>query len=341
MRTTVHLTVDTESTMGGAWRDAGLRPVPARRHVFCENSEGAFGLPLICDELERHGHQATFFVEMLAGHVLGEDDTRSVTDYLQKRDQDVQLHTHPTFRHFRDYLRQREAGTAPDSPRETDQLSAHTADEQREILTDAVELFERAVGRRPTVYRSGGFAADRRCLPILNELGIVIDSSFNPIYRHSNLSFRDDPPETNKVAKIDGVWEMPITVGSTNIGEGVGLKHLDPTSVSASEIESMLDQAHAGGMRHVVAIFHCFSTVKTRDYQYTEIRPNRIVIRRLRRFLDYLARNEDRFEVATLGELASELDRLEGEHPAPIPNLGFWRPATRKVVQAVNNLFWI
>mgnify|MGYP002622755620 CR=1 FL=1 len=342
MRTAVHITIDTESSMGGAWAYPDRRPLPASRHVFCETPEGALGIPLICDELERRGMRGTFFVETLAGLVLGEDDTRQVTDFLLGRGQDVQLHIHPTFRHYRDHLRAVDAGTAEDEPWECDQVSGHDEETQLDLLRDAARLFERATGHVPRAFRSGGFAADRRTLRCLRRIGIGIDSSYNPIYRHSNASFPDDPPPaTNQVARSEAVWELPITVGRTGLAEGVGRTHTDVTSISNAEMERILEAAHAGGMRHVVTIFHCFSTVKPRDIFYSRLRPNRVVIRRLQRFLDYLQRNEDRFEVVTFGDLADEPGRLAGEHPAVIPDLGVWHPAARKVVQAVNNAYWV
>lgn len=340
MKTTVYLTIDTESSMGGAWADPEREPVPAERHVFCRAAGHEYGVPLIVDEFDGRGMRGTFFVETLATHVLGEADTRSVTDFLLERGQDVQAHVHPTFRHYRDYLALRDQGRAPDDPWECDQLSAHDEDTQRDLLRDGLDLLEGCTGRRATVFRAGGFAADRRTLRILGELGVRIDSSYNPIYRESNRSFPDDPPAVNQVECLEGVWEVPITVARTTLPEGVGLKPADVTAISSAEMESLLGQAHAGGMRHVVTIFHCFSTVKPRDVGYTALRPNRLVIRRLQRLLDFLAANDERFEVRTLGDLAETTTALEGEQPAVVPDLGFWRPAARKVVQAVNNLYW-
>ena len=46
MATAVYLTVDTESSMGGAWANPQRRPLPASRHVFCESETGVT-LPLI------------------------------------------------------------------------------------------------------------------------------------------------------------------------------------------------------------------------------------------------------------------------------------------------------
>ncbi len=340
-KTAVHITIDTESSMGGAWAHADREPLPAPQHVFCKSTEGDLGLPLIVNELDRCGMKATFFLETLAGHVLGEDDTKSIADFLLGKGQDVQLHIHPTFRHYRDYQRQKEAGNAPENPRETDQLSGHDAAEQLDLLRDGAEMFERATGYWPQAFRAGGFAANLESLKALHQLGIPIDSSYNPIYRDSNMSFDDTQLVSNKVAKVEGVWEMPITVGQTLLPEGVGLKHADPTCISSAEIERILNQAHEAGMRNVMSIFHCFSTVKPRDIFYSSMRPNWVVIRRLRRFLDFLAINQDRFEVVTMGEVAADLTQLEGEQPATVPDLGFLIPATRKIVQAVNNLYWI
>ena len=340
-RTAVIVSVDTESTMGGAWADPARKPVPADRHVFCETPDGPLGLPLICDELERRRLRATFFVETLAGLVLGRDDTQRVVDHLLGRGHDVQLHAHPTFRHYRDHLARVAAGTAEDDPWECDQFSGHDIETQRDLMRDALNEFTAVVGRRPVAFRAGGFAANHDTLRVVAENGIAIDASYNPLYRIANRSFPDDPPETNRVQRLGGVWEVPVTVARSRIPEGVGLKHLDLTAISAGEIARALDQSHAAGTPLVVTIFHCFSLVKPRDVTYRELRPNRVVIARLRRFLDHLARHEDRFEVLTFGELAGRPDLLRESAPSALPDLGLLRPAVRKLVQAANNLYWV
>src|SRR5690348_7357429 len=106
----VYFTVDTEASMGGAWRYPERRPIPADRHVFCRIGGQDFGIGRIAEILRRYGFRATYFVETLATLVNGGADTRSIFDFLLGCDEDVQLHIHPTYRFYAEALASRQAG---------------------------------------------------------------------------------------------------------------------------------------------------------------------------------------------------------------------------------------
>jgi hypothetical protein len=44
--------------------------------------------------------------------------------------------------------------------------------------------------------------------------------------------------------------------------------------------------------------------------------------------------------VETFGALAAA-GRIRASAAATIPDLGFWRPATRKAIQIANSLYWL
>jgi hypothetical protein len=64
------------------------------------------------------------------------------------------------------------------------------------------------------------------------------------------------------------------------------------------------------------------------------------VIARLRALLAFLDANRSRFQVEAFGPLAAA-GSIRTSAAATIPDLGFWRPATRKAVQVVNSLYWL
>jgi hypothetical protein len=323
--------------MGGAWRDKTRRPLKAERHVFCRNGKGSYGIGLLVEELRRWGMRATFLCETLATSVLGPEDTRSVTDFLLHADQDVQLHLHPTYRHYATFLRSGN-GSDPATARQCDRLAAHSRDEQRRLLEEATDYFVAATGYRPSAFRAGGFGADRTTLRVLHELGFVIDSSYNPTMTH--YSFPADPPEINLVQKLEGVWELPLTVAKTGKYGLAGLKHFEISAIGSVEMERILLAANEAAMEHVVILFHCFSTVKPKDVYYSEFRPNWIVIRRFQKLVEFLSRQSSRFAVSTFGELGRDLQVLEKNQAAVIPDVGWWNPSVRKCVQAINNAYW-
>jgi hypothetical protein len=104
----------------------------------------------------------------------------------------------------------------------------------------------------------------------------------------------------------------------------------------------MLDAGAAAGLDHFVVVFHSFSAVKARDIGYREMRPNRIVIRRLAKTFRYLAENPDRFRMSTMGDLAGNAATLEPAEPSrPVADLALHASAVRKAVQLINNAYWV
>lgn len=337
----VYFTVDTESSMGGAWRCPQRRPIEANRHVFCRIGGQDYGIPLLVDVMREFGFRGTFFVETLSTRCLGESDTRSVFDYLLHQEQDLQLHIHPNFRFYSEWLTAQAQGIEYQVPSPSDLIGHFSESLQMDLLSEAAQLFERFAGYAPRAFRAGCFAGSRSTLRCLCRLGIQVDSSFNPCY-HPNLSFPDGPLAPNLVQKTEGVWEIPITVARTKLPEGYGgFKFADCASLSFREIRSMLDTASLSGQRHFVIVFHSFAGVKAKDETYAEMRPNRIVIRRLRRMFRYLADNADKFAVTTMAGVAANPDSLEEGPSVPeVAELGFAMSAVRKLVQLWNTPYW-
>jgi len=334
----VYFTVDTESSMAGAWSHPERRPLTADRHIFCRIGEEDYGIGLITRVLSEHGFRATHFVETLATLVNGEDDSKRVFDYLLEHNQDVQLHVHPTYRDYSQALRAGAAGQTGEPSAAADFLGTFHEARQMELLEEAGRLYRQFAGRPPVAFRAGCFAASRATLRCLSRLGIRLDSSFNPCYR--TWSFAGENLEPNRVCQVEGVWEIPITVARTPLLEGHGgLKFADPCALSVRELQVMLEAGAKAGQRHFVIVFHCFAAVKAKDYTYSQIKPDRIVIRRLEKLMEYLEKRADLFRVSTFGELAREISLLEAGE-APLSNLGLAAAAVRKSVQGMNRNYW-
>jgi hypothetical protein len=337
MKTKVYFTVDTENSMGGAWADAKLRPVPSDRRIHCRIDGVDHGIGWICQELGKRKFKATFFSEVFASQVFGEADSQRWMGYLKDQGQDVQLHTHLNFHYYAQQLAQ---GTPV--ARRTDDLARLDELARRRTLAEACDIFERLVGERARVYRAGNWACTRELLADLREQGIVLDSSCNHVVKGKG-SFDHTELQINALQVVDAIHELPVTLAQQSLPEPRlrdGLRPLDPTSMSSGELRSALEQAQEAGMEHVVLVFHCFSFVKSRDAQYRDLRPDKVVMNRFSALLDHLAAHGDRFEVATMGDLANALEagNTRGGQPAFVPQLGFARPLARKLVQIANRL---
>ena len=334
----VYFTVDTESSMGGAWSDPDKRPLKADRHIFCRIDGRDHGIGLITDALSRYGFRATHFVETLMTLVNGEDDVARVFEFLLERNQDVQLHLHPTYRFYAESRQALEMARPYQPPPMNDLLGGFDETSQMELIAQATSIYEKFAGRPPVAFRAGCFAANRTTLRCLRRAGLLLDTSFNPCYR--TWSFPDDELQANQIRNLEGIWEIPVTVAKTPLPEGYGgLKHADPAALSFGELQTMLEHGAAGGQQHFVFIFHSFSAVKPRDDTYSEMKPDRLTIRRLQRLLEYLSTRSDLYRVSTFGDLAREAPSLAPADP-PLAALPLVAATWRKSRQALNRLYW-
>ena len=338
MTTNVYLTIDTENSMGGAWDDPRLRPVPAERRIFCRIRGESYGIGWMCRELNARKLKATFFSEVFGSLVFGEDEARRWFQYLLDQGQDVQLHTHLTFHGYSQWTET--GGNVCDK---TDDLADLEAPLRRQLVERACDLFFRAAGYAPTAYRAGNWRGSRALLKDLRASGVTVDASFNRCLQGRG-SFDHEPLVPNTLQSLDDMWELPLTVARQSLpalAPSGGFRPFDPVSMSCWEIRKLLDDAHASHMAHVSAVFHSFSAVKPKDVQYTRLKPDHIVRKRFEFLLDYLAANPDRFRVSTVGQLAAEVSAGDVAQPRGlpvVPNLGFFHPLARKVVQAANSL---
>ena len=324
----VYFTVDTETSMGGAWRNAGP-PLPLTRTVFGEHGDRGFGISLIMDILERYGFTATFFVEVFCSYFVGAAALQRVFETIQKRGHDAQLHLHPVYRFYHDYLQGQPA-------REKDLFHELELEEQRQLLQEGVALFRQLSGAAPLAFRAGCFGASEVTLGLLRENGVLIDSSYNLCYLDQSCGFRRRL--LNAPLVMEGIHEFPVT-NFSSFGRESSYKPLDIAAVSVSEIIATIRQMHTAGCSDVVLVFHSFSFLKRRGIRFERSRPDRIVITRFCRLCEALLGMRDEVEVRVLAnaDLSSNLP----SQPQVIPSLGWLRPAVRKAVQGLDYIPWI
>src|SRR5262245_48992154 len=100
MKRGVFITFDVECSMGGAWRDARLKPVPPARAIWGEYGDQRLGIPLIVQILNEFGLAGTFFVDAFTEEQGFVGQTERVCQYLLDEGHDVQLHIHPNKKHY-------------------------------------------------------------------------------------------------------------------------------------------------------------------------------------------------------------------------------------------------
>jgi hypothetical protein len=324
----IYITVDTETSMGGAWTNPAYAPLPLSGPVFGEYRAKFFGIPLIMDILEEYGFRATFFTEVFCGHILGYDQVEKTLGLIKERGHDPQLHLHPIYRFYRDAL-------AGGPRREIDLMHQLPESEQHDLIGEGVALFKKLSGVSPRAYRAGCYGGSETTLRALASHGIQIDSSYNLAYLNSTCGFKT--PFLNAPALVGGVCEFPVTV--FRVAGFSRYKPLEISAVSVAEILETIRQLRRAGCRDVVMVLHSFSLLKNQGIRYEGRRPDHIVIRRLKNLCAALVSLKAEVAVTTLGN--ADVRACALGQPQIAPALGVLRPAVRKLVQAANRLPWI
>ena len=327
----IYLTVDVECSMGDAWLNRKLQPVRVERAILGKKEKSFYGTPLIMDILEQNGLKATFFCEVFAALNCGESELSQAYRDMIRRGHEVQLHLHPTHYFYRQVQegRLKEADLDPNH----DYLACHPLEKQVALLREGIEVFQRITGRTPTVFRAGNYGANLTTLQALEQVGIFADSSYNAAYVGKGCFLPNG--RTNELWSSGTVREFPVSVFQSGIWPNIGLKPFENSSISFEEATSLLEQAAQSNMTAATAVLHCFSLFKISDRQYSDIRPDRIVIRRFERLCSWLASHKDQYRVGTFSEPLPE------GGPAVLPQLSPWKSIVRKAVQAVNRAYWV
>lgn len=331
----VYLTIDTESSMGGAWDAPQLRPVPPERTILGKIGAGYYGTPLIMDILEQHGLRATFFIEVLASHVVPQSQLVEAYDEIVRRGHDPQLHLHPVYHYY--HLFQQGKIERKQLPPRMDLIGSLPVEKQLELLTEGTDLFRGFVGREPVAFRAGCFGASASTLSALSQLGFRYDSSYNAAFLGSSC-LMDARHPVNSPWPENGLWEVPITNFETGFWRMRSFKPLDVGAVSLVEMKRVLAQAESLGMGSVVFLMHSFTLFKKADAQFQTLRPDRLVIRRFRELCKFLADNSQRMKAVTF---ADRSQFPSDSFPTSVPRVGVLLPSCRKIVQGLNRSQWI
>lgn len=323
----VYITIDTETSLGGAWRNPQYAPLGVDGPIFGTYNSRGYGIPLIMDILEEHGFRGTFFTEVFCSYVLDPAEVSRVFRYIQDRGHDVQLHVHPIYRFYRDMRSGR-------PPRQVDLMFQLSPSEQQDFIGEAVSLFQQFSGCRPRAFRAGCFGASEATLRALRDNGVEIDSSYNLSYLDRTCGFRVRP--LNAPTVIDGIHEFPVTV--FRVAGCSGFKPLEISAVSVAEILAAIQSLRKAGCYDVVLLLHSFSLLKNLGVRFDNYRPDSILIQRMRNLCASLSDRRDEIEVAVLGKM--DLTAVSMQQPQFIPSNGWLRPCVRKIVQGVNRLSW-
>lgn len=290
----VFITVDTEHSIGGAFKDPNLKPVGNEKRIFGKIGDKFYGIPLIMDIAEVYNIHLTFFMEVLNKYYFGEKETRGVCEDVIKRGHDIQLHMHPNYLNF----------NLPNPQKQffSDFIGDYGLKDQIELIEEGIKILTHNGVSRPIAFRAGCFAANRETLKALKENGFLIDCSYNRASIGKTCFLNDNG--INDLAYFNGIWEFPVT----NFIESTKLRPkrfmpLDINGVSFQEMKYVLNKAKTNGPRNITILLHSFSFIKAYDIQYYKVKPRWYVIKRFKKLCHFLNENSDVFEVRTFGSL--------------------------------------
>jgi hypothetical protein len=321
--------------MGGAWENPQLKPVHPDRAVLGKIGPDHYGIPRIMDILEEHGLRGTFFIEVFAALNGFRPELTEAYSQIVKRGHDAQLHLHPI--HFYYHLRNEGRLDPKKIPIDKDMIGAHSLEIQVEMLQQGISLFREMTSKVPVAFRAGNFGASASTLDALDKVGIRFDSSFNAAYVDSACKL-ESRGLVNRPWQHGRIWEIPVTTFQTGSWGLASLKQLNINAVSLWEMKSVLEQAERLELPTVNIIAHSFSLFKVADLQFTKLKPDRLIVRRLAGLCRFLKENVDRFRVAVFSDIESS--SFPGDEKG-VPDMGTLIPAMRKAVQAVNRLNWL
>jgi len=330
----VYITFDVECSMGGAWQDGRLRPIPPERGMMGRYGDRQLGLPWIVDILAESGLAATFFLEPFNDELGYPDQTEPICQYLLDRGQDLQLHVHPNRKQFA--LREQGKEFLL-----TDDITELEPAAQQALLAEGAERLAGWTGKQPVAYRAGNMAASEQTLEHLASVGIRIDSSYTFPYAGKRCFFGSGE-EYNGSKWYGDVLEVALSGFRQPPIAGLHpAKPLDLTGISVEECRAAISEICAAGA-DAVMILHSFSLFKVRNAQYDGGRPNRVVARRFRRLCRWLAGRADDLPVRTFSQLADDVaqGRYEAKAIAPCRLNRPLQALTRKMVQFVNRSYW-
>ena len=199
-RINVFITVDTEHSIGGAFKDRNLKPVGNEKRIWGKIGDKYFGIPLMVDIAETFDIHLTFFVEVLNKHYFGEDETKKVCEYVLKRGHDVQLHLHPNYLNFK--------LNNPQEKAYSDLIGTYSPEKQIELIKEGMEILIQNGVPRPIAFRAGCFGANEETLQALKAVGVLIDSSYNKAYIGDTCLL--DTRQINDLTYLDGIWEPTL-----------------------------------------------------------------------------------------------------------------------------------
>lgn len=152
------------------------------------------GVGRLADIFNNHGVKATFYVDFATTCIHGEEGLTEAARYLSRVGQDVQLHVHSEV-----LVRNQQWVHATDA---IPTFALHSFSTAKRAIEYAVEKYEKALNKRPEIFRAGGLWWSTDSIQATQASGIPYASNVSPS--------RPFCPSTNLFKWENGLVELPV-----------------------------------------------------------------------------------------------------------------------------------
>lgn len=297
MKTKIYITIDAEFSIFGAFNNPQLCKPLGRQRVLCEQDNASHGLGFLLDTLQKDNIKATFFIEALNKYYFGYEEMGGLVNNIVESGHDAQLHLHPCWTTFKNPNWQ----TLPKSEIASDDITQYTVNQMKDLIADGMESFSRWGVNPPIALRTGSLFASRNLYTAMAEAGIKYASN---ICVAINSPAEQELKLFNGCHPIGDCYELPVA--SFKDFELLSKPHYKGLTIIGSswfEIKHLLNSATQLGIKHLVILTHPFEYIKTKSSVYSSFKINTLAKKRFLKLCQFLAENQDKFEVATFSEL--------------------------------------
>ena len=276
------------------------------------NNKEEFGVFKIAKILSKYLSFGTFFIDVYEYKLWGENKFKKLVLDLLSLNQDVQLHTHPSWKwDNRDTNSLNNYKTTNSFlVSEKNLMTKLTLDEQKYVISHGIEKLFEWTSLDVIAHRSGGYSVNQNTIKALSSLGIKIDSSINTTHSNTKVDYE----YVNKPSVINNVIEFPITIALAKLSRFPFLNLIkrnvktDISIINSDLMISWAKQALDNDVRYMSYFMHSYSLLNF-DKKFKKFTQNSTAAAELEKFLDWCSLN-DRIKVVSYKWLLENKEQL-------------------------------
>jgi len=246
--------------------------------------KGSNGIDDILSILKEYKAKATFFIDYYESKKWGDEIFKKITKLIYDNGHQIELHLHPDILSGKPYLWQ------------------YNKEEQKELLDESINIFQKFNNKPPKFFRAGGYSANNETLELLKQNSFIADLSFQYKQKRCKIS-EDDFPHINKVDVAHGLLQIPTTVYKYNFFKE-RYNSINLEWCSLKELKEIALQIKKTELDYFVVMMHSFSFLKRWDRK--RFTKNNFQKKKFKKYLEFAIKSG--FEFVTVSEFHSDIE---------------------------------